>query len=247
MTRHAKRRYLSNPFVKYADCMEEIKRRTEVVHGFLGGRCQAMYVQTTAESVCLQLRKILELIALASLAANKEEYEKHRKSFHADWNAKKILASLEKANPEFYPKPTRQVVDETTGTVVETVAVESGYLTKSEFKTIYNKCGAILHAHNPFSRSEQDINSFLKKVPGWMEMIRVLLNHHQVQLVDQNQQIWVVMKAKSDGKVHVAEFERIHGAEAKRLDAMDEKKLKQELGRMNAANRAKDLATKRFA
>ena len=60
---------VANPYSKYADCMEEIKKRTEVVNGFFTGKCHAMYVQTTAESVSLQIRKILELIALASLAA----------------------------------------------------------------------------------------------------------------------------------------------------------------------------------
>ena len=218
--------------------MEEIKRRTEVVDGFLDGRCQAMYVQTTAESVCLQLRKILELIALASLAANKEEYESHRKRFHADWNAHKILAGLQKANPAFYPKPTTQLKDEATGTVVETVEVKSGYLTKSEFKSVYTKCGAILHARNPFSGKEQDIKSFLAQVPRWMQKIRTLLNHHQIQLVDQHRQLWVVMRAESDDRVHVAEFERIRGAEARRLTAMDPRSQKRELGRMNKENRA---------
>lgn len=52
-----------NPYSLHADCMEEIKRRTEVVNGFLTRKCQAMYVQTTAESVALQIKKILELIA----------------------------------------------------------------------------------------------------------------------------------------------------------------------------------------
>ena len=42
-----------NPYSKYADCMEEIKQRTLVVNGFLTGKCHAMYVQTTAESICL--------------------------------------------------------------------------------------------------------------------------------------------------------------------------------------------------
>ena len=49
----------ANPYSKYADCMEEIKKRAEVVNGFLIGKCHAMYVQTTAESVSLQIRKIL--------------------------------------------------------------------------------------------------------------------------------------------------------------------------------------------
>lgn len=53
---------------KYIDCMEEIKLRTKVIYGFIDNTCTAMYVQTTSECVALQVRKILELIALASIA-----------------------------------------------------------------------------------------------------------------------------------------------------------------------------------
>ena len=86
----------ANQYSKYADCMEEIKRRTEVVNCFLTRKCHAMYVQTTAESVSLQIRKILELIVLASLAADRSEYAKLRKNFQKDWKANRILETLEK-------------------------------------------------------------------------------------------------------------------------------------------------------
>ena len=92
-----------NPYSQYADCMEEIKKRTTVVNGFLIREYHAKYVQTTAESICLQIRKILELIALGSLVANRPEYQKYRKNFRRDWNAKRILETLERANPNLYP------------------------------------------------------------------------------------------------------------------------------------------------
>lgn len=188
--------------------MEEVKRRTEVINGFLTRKCNAMYVQTTAESVSLQIRKILELIALASLAANRSEYAKHRKHFHTDWNAKRILETLKKANPKFYPKPNRQVVDRETGSVVSLEDITSGFLTENDFITLFDVCNGILHADNPFSRM-QNPESFLASVPAWMEKIRILLNHHTIQLIDEDKQLWVLMKAKSDGKAHVYEFERV--------------------------------------
>ena len=120
-----------NPHSQYADCMEEIKKRKAVVDGFLTGKCHAMYLQTTAESIGLQIRKILELIALASLVANRSEYQKFRTNFHRDWNGKRILETLEKANPNFYPRPTKQVVNRITGKVESLEEIKSGYLTKS--------------------------------------------------------------------------------------------------------------------
>ena len=198
----------TNPYSRYADCMEEIKMRTTVVDGFLTGKCHAMYFQTTAESISLQIRKILELIALASLVANKSEYQKHRRNFHRDWNGKRILETLDIANPNFYPKPTEQVLDQTTGKVVSLEDITSGFLTKNDFIRLYDRCGGILHADNPFS-PRRDIQSFLDSVPGWMGRIMRLLNHHVIQLVDDDQQIWVLMQAQSDGKAHVYEFERV--------------------------------------
>lgn len=197
-----------NPHSAYADCMEEVKRRTEVINCFLTGKCNAVYVQTTAESVSLQIRKILELIALASLAANRSEYAKHRKHFHKDWNAKRILEILKKANPKFYPKSNRQMVNRDSGSVDSLEDITSGFLTESDFITLFDICSGILHADNPFSRT-QNPEVFLASVPTWMEKIRILLNHHTIQLIDEDKQLWVLMKAKSDGKVHVYEFERV--------------------------------------
>ena len=198
----------ANQYSKYADCMEEIKRRTEVVNCFLTRKCHAMYVQTTAESVSLQIRKILELIVLASLAANRSEYAKLRKNFQKDWKANHILETLKKANPRFYPTPNRQVVDEETGKVVSLEDVKSGFLTKHDYMTLFNTCSGILPAENPFS-TKQDPNAFLKSVPVWMEKIRRLLNHHTIQLIDGDKQLWVLMKSKTDGKAYVWEFERV--------------------------------------
>lgn len=195
--------------IKYANCMEEIKKRTEVVHGFLRREMHAKYLQTTVESICLQVRKILELIALASLVANKSEYEKHRNNFQRDWNAKRILATLDKANPKFYPIPSEQLISPETGQVVEVIPITSGYLSRADYEDLYDECSDILHASNPFSSEQQKTQSFLDNTPEWMKKIRILLNHHQVQLIDDKVQLWVLMKAKSDGKVHVYEFGRI--------------------------------------
>lgn len=194
---------------KYANCMEEIKKRSEVVHAFLRRKIHATYLQTTVESICLQIRKILELIALASLVANKSEYEKHRKNFQRDWNAKRILETLDKANPKFYPSPSEQIISPVTGKVVEAKPITTGYLSRSDYEGLYDECSEILHASNPFSSQQQEIQSFLENTPEWMQKIKVLLNHHHVQLIDERVQLWVLMKAKSDGKVHVYEFMRI--------------------------------------
>ena len=104
---------------KYCDCMEEIKRRTNVINGFLRGELSTSYKMTNIESVYLQFRKVLELIALASLVANKDEYAKQQAKFVQHWHAGRILDDLTQVNPQFYPVPGVQVIDKATGKVRE--------------------------------------------------------------------------------------------------------------------------------
>ena len=66
---------------KYLGCMREIKHRTDVIQRFLSQEIHARYLASTAECIALQFRKTLELIALASLVANREEYAKQRANF----------------------------------------------------------------------------------------------------------------------------------------------------------------------
>ena len=195
---------------RYADCMEEIKRRVDVIECFLSGKCQAMYLGTTTESICLQLRVVLELIAMSSLVANKSAYEKAHGDFRSRWKAKQILKEIENLNPHFYPQPTSQVVDPAMGKVTETIPVEGGYLTRQDFEHLYDSVSDFLHAENPYAVGAGcDSRSFLDEVPKWMSRIWALLNHHQVQLIDTTHQLWVLMTAEEDGNVHVSLFQNL--------------------------------------
>ena len=83
----------------YVDCMEEIGKRQETITDIVSRKYGVKYVITTVDTVALQLRKVLEIIALASLVANREEYSKVGRSFRTDWNAKAILQMLEEVKP----------------------------------------------------------------------------------------------------------------------------------------------------
>ena len=77
----------------------------------------------------------------------------------------RILDTLEKANSEFYPVPTKQV--QVAENFFDTPAVQTGYLTKEEFVALYGRCSDVLHAENPFSRNEDDVVAFLfQEIPG---------------------------------------------------------------------------------
>ena len=88
----------------YCNLMYEVKKRIAVVQGFLGGQINAIYPRMTIELAVLQLRKMLELIALVSLVAHKDEYAKRHQKFASHWHAERILRDIEKINPDFYPR-----------------------------------------------------------------------------------------------------------------------------------------------
>ena len=194
---------------KYIACMEEIKKRTEVVTAFINGEITSKYLITTVESVFLQFRKILELIALSSLVANHEKYSKCHANFKKHWKAKQILNELEKINPKFYPYPTKQIpVSEG---LYNTPKIKSGYLTKEDFIELYDRCSNMLHSNNPFSdQKQEDIKNILsKEAPEWLDKIIILLNHHHVHPIDDELMYILIMQSEADGRVHMCEFKRL--------------------------------------
>src|SRR5260221_8880427 len=166
----------------YCKQLTEIKHRSFVIGEiFTRERHGTPFPATDVELIYLQFRKILELIALASLVVNKDEYSKVRKQFENDWNAKRILESLEKANPRFYPKASRQILDEKTGRPISLEPIVSGFLTKKEFLELYQMSSEILHSRNPFLR-ELDLEIYKSRTNEWAGKIATLLNHHEIHL-----------------------------------------------------------------
>ena len=60
--------------------------------------------------------------------------------------------------------------------------------------------------------------AFMKSVPAWLEKIRRLLNHHTIQLADDDFQIWALMRDKENGQVRVWRFERVAESERDQAD-----------------------------
>src|SRR5689334_20024719 len=81
-------------------------------------------------------RKVLELIAFASLAANKSLYAQKHKNFDSHWKAVKMLEALEKINPDFYPKPVGNLVKKEGGGL-HLPSKPGGYLTRDDFVELY--------------------------------------------------------------------------------------------------------------
>ena len=65
----------------YYNCLDEIKRRINVIADHLNKVTTEKYLIIEVETMCLQFRKILEKIMLMSLVANKEQYAAQNEKF----------------------------------------------------------------------------------------------------------------------------------------------------------------------
>lgn len=186
--------------------MGEIKWRAEAIKFLRSGGGQALpYNPTTTESICLQIRKILELIAFSSLIANQEAYASIHKHFAKHWNAKFLLADLERVNPHFFPKP---VVETRQGEITHCQDLTDGFLTKADFLHVYEKCGGMLHARNPYD-SRNGYHYADKSISGWMEKIVNLLRIHKIQILGQ-EGLWLIhMHEKANDQVYVYQLEPV--------------------------------------
>jgi hypothetical protein len=88
--------------------MKEMKQRVAVIQQFFAGMVQSGPSLSMIESSGLQFRKIFELIAFASLAANRNEYSASYKDFAKHWKAAKLVRNLRRINPNFYPQPVTE-------------------------------------------------------------------------------------------------------------------------------------------
>jgi len=167
---------------KYAAIMKEIKSRTDVIDVFLSGRREAIYIPTTVETVGLQFRKIFELIAFASLAANRRKYSSIYADFSKHWEAAKLLKSLQRINPDFYPKPVVETKSDRPRVVHDLSDRDHDYLTQADLVEAHGRCGRLLHAANPFGRPI-DYVFFQTSFPVWRARFMNLLNNHKVHLV----------------------------------------------------------------
>jgi hypothetical protein len=191
----------------YCDLMEEIKRRIDVVQSVV--HSQVHVPITVGIELCyLQLRMICELIALACLTVHGDVPATRAKRLTRAYNADQIVKNLELLHPSFYPIPGRQVHDGS-GKVVEVVNVVEPHLNKKELQRLYGECGDFLHRGNIEQIMKGSKLPDFTRITEWVEKITTLLNHHQIQSIDPERQLWVLMQASVDGRVHASEVERV--------------------------------------
>ena len=194
---------------KYIDQMEEVKRRTDFILTMTKtGRQQGFPLIGMTECVYLQLRKILELIALASLAANREAFAKTDRTIGKLWHGAAILDAVARVNPNGYPHPIIEEPSDEPGVKNNLVDRTDGFLSKERFIELYGRCGSILHASNPFGR-KLNYKKVWDEHRKWNEEIIGLLQCHKIQIAGEDD-FWLVhMNEAKDNRVHLYQFVRL--------------------------------------
>lgn len=192
----------------YASTMYEVKNRIKSITDILEENNTTSYPATNVEFMCLQIRKVLELISMASLVANKDKLEQAQSNFQKFWKADLILKDIERLNPEFYPVPILETPTFEAEVKTQISIKTDGYLTKKEFIKVYEKCGGILHANNPFG-SKSDLKFYNEQIPIWLNKIISLLDKHLIKLADLDDFYIIHMKHENDDSVHCYNFGKI--------------------------------------
>ena len=179
----------------YCRMMDEAKQRLGLIRQLDLGEFTTTRTEFDVELACLNLRRVLELVAFSSLAANREAYSRHHNDFHTHWKAERILKKLESIHPGFFPVPMSEP-----GTHM--AAVERPCLTRSDFATLYDITSEVLHAWNPFRAPMQHVE-LIRPPKEWAKMIWDLLSVHMLTIADSEKRFIVQMHNPDDGQVHV--------------------------------------------
>ena len=196
----------------YRDLMREIKYRNDFVLSFGNSPPEGIHNWTYIETISLQIRMMLENIALACLIANGDHWNELPRRIEKDYHAEIILKKLENINPDCYPQPLVLVPgsqgSSPTGFDLSSEQYRgelvgrpgNDWLTREEFSEVYGRLGRILHARNPMG-TPVNFHEHLHLTIGWQEQIANLLSHHKVVVLDERKMYVVLMKAGNYGEV----------------------------------------------
>ena len=190
--------HLTEQMSTYVDCMREARMRFERAED-LSIRClkRGEVNELDVEFISLQLRKVIELIALASIAAVKKEYEIIREKFSNDWNARLIFRDIERINPNFFPIPF-----EISG-VDEMKAPTYRCMNKEESLDLYADVSTHLHSRNRYA-ARLNYGEILGQFSKRMNLLKNLLRSFEAHTIPAEYLYFVIMHFQEDTPVQIA-------------------------------------------
>jgi hypothetical protein len=183
----------------YINYMAHARDRVNFILANMRGNAITGNHHWDVEVLFFHFRRVLELIAFSSLAANLDVYAAAQKKYHEHYNARLLLRDVEKVNPNFYPDPI--ALERQGPTNVKVTRLTDGFLTRDEFLKLYEIASTVLHTPNPWSQKESKIE-FGYTVEEWARRIQRLLAIHTITLVG-NTQRWLI-EVPDKGIPHLA-------------------------------------------
>ncbi len=192
--------------VQYCGLMEEAKSRVEAINQLM--TMPGITIQTRVESICLQLRMLLELIVFSSLVSNKDVWQRSQKELQSSQDISRKLRELKRLHPNFYPSPVDLDGSTPGGEPAHRI---DGFLSEDKLIEVYGRLGNILHAENPLGK-ETDYRFFIDSVPGWLSEVMNLLECHKVYLYHRPEEFYLIkMFGNVDGELMPIRFKTTEG------------------------------------
>ena len=195
---------------QYCDLMEEVKSKVESINQLM--ELPGIAIRTRVESICLQLRMLLELIVFSSLVSNKDVWGRSQKELQSSQDISKKLKELKRLHPNFYPRPVDLRVS---ASGEQPGDRREGFLSEDKLIEVYGQLGNILHAENPMGK-ETDYRYFIDAVPMWIEQVKNLLECHKVYLYHRPEECHLIkMFGDVDGELMCIRFKLTAEGETK--------------------------------
>ncbi|RYD88409.1 MAG: hypothetical protein EOP50_19150 [Sphingobacteriales bacterium] len=186
-----------------------VRDRMMTVRFYLSLQNDIRFRTNMVENCCLQIRKSIEVLAFASLVANKQAYASIDAKFHKEWNSMELMRRLNKLNPDFFPTAVEFEPNPTYPASRQAKPDSGKALTREDAVKIYSKCSEVIHSRNPFN-TPVDITYYYEAIANWVEKIDELIAGHMVTLTGTSNR-WLFQLVDVNGKTEVnfAELEEI--------------------------------------
>ena len=195
---------------QYCDLMEGVKSRVESINQLM--EMPGITIRTRVESICLQLRMLLELIVFCSLVSNKDVWQRSQKELQSSQDISKKVRELKRLHPNFYPRPVHLDGRAAGG---EPADRTDGFLSEDKLIEVYGRLGNMLHAENPLGK-EADYRFYIDSVPGWLSEVMNLLECHKVYLFHRPDEFYLIkMFGDVDGELVPIRFKTTATGKAK--------------------------------
>ena len=205
---------------KYTRVMQTIKGRKEHIDWIMDNAESMGKVSTfMIESICLQLRMMIEDIAVACVIANAEEMPQLARGLRGEYRPTLILKGLERINPQCYPTPIVENVEGSQGHFRDThTRPEGDWLTRAEAVEEYGRLSNVIHRNlKAYDGKPVDYLELYQQC-GYLEYkIRNLLSHHHITVLNEDTMYRVLLSGSGEdengvryeGRIQVAPFIRV--------------------------------------